>query len=578
MDRAWRPTRNRKSPAIVVVLPLLVGGLLLVPAAGAGGPHLPAHAVAGLRALANSNQSAPWALGVNGTAVTYDSDNHEFFVSNPANDTVLVVNGSTRQMIGRPISVGSAGPSVFDTDNGYVYVVSAGPGGGGGVTVINGTTDAIVPSRIVVGGDPQAIAFDARDNLLFVANYGTHNLSEVNGIDQRVQDDSIFLGDAQSPTTLAFDQRTGILYVGLWDTVAPGMYSGGSVALVNIANWTLQNVSVGSGLGPTSLAYDPKNQQIYETGYQSTLGLASPIVAINGTTENTSTLPNASLNGGSVVVAGNLGWVYFGSDDGPPRAFDTATDSFASAPLAAPGEPAAFDPASGWLLLLAPGTEPGRPPNAIEAVQDTALVPVSFVETGLPSGTAWNVELANSALGNRSSTSTIGFLAWNGSYSFGVTPVAGETTAYSGTIRVDGPTTSMAVAFVPFRFPVTFLELGLPAGFRWSASVVSGPANGLNDSASTTNLVLGLANGTYQVEFSAPGYTTPSGSYSVVVNGSSPANQTVLFTALPASPALSAGLLELFVAVVVGVLVLGGIVVVLVIRSRRPPPRAPPNP
>jgi hypothetical protein len=579
MDGLHRPARDRWHRTSVLALTLVVGGLLFAPPStgprvpAAMGPPSVARIAMGLHPLPDSNASQPWTLGVNGSAVTFDPRSENFFVSDPGNGTVLIVNGSTRHLAGRPLPVPGAGPSAFDSDNGYVYVVSAGPGGWGGVTVLNGTTGAIVPSNIIVGGSPSAVAFDARDNLLFVANSGTQNISVVNGVDQRVQGNSIFLGDARSPATLAFDQRTGVLYVGIWDTVAPGTYSGGWVGLVNGANATLENLSVGSDLDPTSLAYDPQNQEIYETGYQPTQGEPSPIAAINGTTENTTTLPNEGpgLNGGSIVVAGDLGLVYFGSDDGPPRVFDTSTTTFVSAPLPAPGEPAAFDPTSGWLLLVAPGTELSVPPGPVEAVDDTALVPASFVETGLPSGTRWQVGLADSTVVNTSTTPTIGFLAWNGSYSYEVSPVPGQSTAYSGTFLVQGPASSMSVPFTPFGFPVTFVELGLAADTNWSASVASGTSSRVNQSTSATSLTVNLPNGTYRVEFSAPGYAAPSGAISVVVNGTSPASQTVQFTSVPGTLAGSARLLELILVVVAGALVVGGIVAFWRARSRRPP-------
>ncbi|HTW54998.1 MAG TPA: hypothetical protein VMG36_00920 [Thermoplasmata archaeon] len=117
------------------------------------------------------------------------------------------------------------------------------------------------------------------------------------------------------------------------------------------------------------------------------------------------------------------------------------------------------------------------------------LVPynVSFVESGLPSGTFWSVQLGGGwsrTPGNASNTSEIGFALTNGTYSFSVGCAANNSTVYlptpaSGTVTVNGSAVSVAIAFAPLTYyNVSFVESGLPSGTFWSVSLVgngSGP-------------------------------------------------------------------------------------------------------
>ena len=133
------------------------------------------------------------------------------------------------------------------------------------------------------------------------------------------------------------------------------------------------------------------------------------------------------------------------------------------------------------------------------------LYPVTFVESGLPLGTFWNVTLGNET--DYSSNSTIIFKVMNGTYGYSIPDVNGIASSISnGTIRVNGEPTKVFVTFaVPVNF--TFLEQGLPSGSKWSVFI-----NGAYHNSTSPIISVTLQNGTYSFAVMLPSgyYANPS--------------------------------------------------------------------
>ena len=133
------------------------------------------------------------------------------------------------------------------------------------------------------------------------------------------------------------------------------------------------------------------------------------------------------------------------------------------------------------------------------------LYPVTFVETGLPPSTFWNVTLGNET--NTSSDSAIGFKVMNGTYNYAIPSVKGiEASTPNGTISVNGSPTKVFVTFTgPVNF--TFIEQGLPSGSLWSVWIDGSYHNSTSPEISVT-----LPNGSYNyvVELSSNYYANPS--------------------------------------------------------------------
>jgi hypothetical protein len=102
----------------------------------------------------------------------------------------------------------------------------------------------------------------------------------------------------------------------------------------------------------------------------------------------------------------------------------------------------------------------------------SAVFPVTFTETGLPTGTNWSVTFAGV---NRSSTGgSIGFTSPNGTFGFLVGGVPGYlANPPSGTVVVNGSKAVVTIAWArSIVHPVTFREAGLLApGLTWTVTV-----------------------------------------------------------------------------------------------------------
>ncbi len=150
---------------------------------------------------------------------------------------------------------------------------------------------------------------------------------------------------------------------------------------------------------------------------------------------------------------------------------------------------------------------------------------VSFSERGLPSGITWSVGITTFYHGTASYSSNaygdISTSLSNGSYYYFVQPIKTNSTVYNPVVRsgffiVNGTTTSINVTFFAVEYPVTFTELGLPAGSSWGVNL----SGTFYSSNSTGEVNVNLLNGTYQYTINGPtGYLSNVSAGIVSVSG-----------------------------------------------------------
>ena len=178
------------------------------------------------------------------------------------------------------------------------------------------------------------------------------------------------------------------------------------------------------------------------------------------------------------------------------------------------------------------------------------LYPVTFVETGLPAGTFWNVSLGNET--NVSSNSTIVFKVTNGTYNYTIPNINGITSSPSnGSISIYG---EQAKIFVTFTAAInfTFFEKGLPAGAKWSVYI-----DGSYHNSTSSIISITLPNGTYSYIV-----ILPSGYYASSMHGKVNYSNNLIYIA-----ASSFLLYEIIVAVLV-VIISALLILYLKVRSR----------
>ncbi|MGP8067841.1 MAG: thermopsin family protease [Thermoplasmata archaeon] len=180
----------------------------------------------------------------------------------------------------------------------------------------------------------------------------------------------------------------------------------------------------------------------------------------------------------------------------------------------------------------------------------STLFPVTFTESGLPSGSQWWVNLTN-GLSFSSASTAVTFSVANGTYDYTVAAPAGYQSWEngSGNFTMDAASVSVLVSFATL-VPVTFWESGLVPGWTWSVSVTE-PANessvGGTSSASTIVLDLpgGLPSTPYSGQASAFEFPTVNWSTNVSLAASTvpilfaPVNGTLVMQVAPAGATLT---------------------------------------
>ena len=168
--------------------------------------------------------------------------------------------------------------------------------------------------------------------------------------------------------------------------------------------------------------------------------------------------------------------------------------------------------------------------------------PVTFGESGLPSGRTFAVTVASASenLTTDGGNDSLVFAEPNGSFSYAIADVPGwhqTSLPYHGSVIVSGAAVTPPVAvFTPVTYSVTFSESGIPSGHTWQIAV-NGSAESLTTNGATDLLTwTGLANGTYPYVISdVAGWHQSRLPYSgsVVVNGASVAEPNLVY--LPVS-------------------------------------------
>jgi hypothetical protein len=217
----------------------------------------------------------------------------------------------------------------------------------------------------------------------------------------------------------------------------------------------------------------------------------------------------------------------------------------------------------------------------------TSIYVVTFMESGLPSGTSWSVTLNGTT--HTSTTGAVTFTGANGSYAYSIGVVTGYVPNPSnGTLTVSGAPLSIAVPF-EMVYAVTFIETILPSGTNWSVTLTgsassiilvtplgSGSATLTRWSNGASTIRFYVSNGTYSYSSWASGYSSNTGS--LTVNGQSPPPATVGFTSSSSS---SSGLpmLDYVILGIVVVVVAIGLVAVWQRRRGGGPsgPKVPPT-
>lgn len=575
-------------------------------------------------------------VGAQPRGVAYDPVNREVYVANNASDNVTVINASTLQVVAS-VPVGSNPIGVAaDPATGDVFVANH---GSSNVSVISGATNRVVRTDPTPAG-PYGVAVDNRTDTVFVSDEAAGNLSVISGTSLAgvanisVSVPPLGIADLQG---IAYDVADGLVWVGAGATALVAIDpindsvravvnmdpSGvaydpntGDLCVTNTANTTFEcaqflgsrplvysvafnatglapglswNVTISGVLVGTSSA-GSFPVQFYLRNGSYTFGVGAPYGWTPAVPTGTFRVAGApvALNVTFVPVPEyGVAWIEQGLPTGTPwnvtvgggvgTLSPTGTTLLAaltngSYPFTV-GSPSGFfaTPAQG-LLTVAGANETER--IGFAPALANGMYRLSFRETGLPNGTGWGVALGGAL--ETSSTPTVSFAESNGTYAYVILAVTDYVANSSGTVRVNGSNTSVAVMFQPQSYPVVFVEFGLPNGSRWNVTATN-VTQGFNRTASsvTDAVTIDLPNGTYSIRFTVPpGYTVTFSPDPVTVGGAS-GNQLTVIAHGPPGPAPESGASGIplsWVVLFVGAAVAATAIVVWLLGRRGKPP------
>jgi YVTN family beta-propeller protein len=225
--------------------------------------------------------------------VAVDPLHHRVFVTNLCSDTVSVIDDTNDSIVNDSVGVGGGPEGIaIDPSTGTVYVSDVYDNsiytvnetslsahrllnfsnysqpaalafdpvdqrlfvalyGSSNVSVLNTSSNSLLSTVIPVGAYPQGLLYDASNGLVYVSCSGSSNLTVIDASTLRVV---ASVSTDEGPVALALDPNDGILYV--------DAFNAGSVDLVQTSNNTRIPDSIPVGTAPLGIAYVPGSNQI----------------------------------------------------------------------------------------------------------------------------------------------------------------------------------------------------------------------------------------------------------------------------------------------------------------------------
>jgi len=440
--------------------------------------------------------SAPLNSTNSPIGILSDPVNNYTYVTDSSTNLVYVIDQSG-SIIDR-ITVGQ-NPSqlVFDNNNGYIYVTNS---GSNNVSVINGSNNVV--ASISVGEFPFGIAYDSSNNYLYVANVFSSSVSIIGSYSNNAGEvvANVRLPSDFLPFSSVYDKSAGMVYF--------SNVNGNQIAEVQGTELAGYITVKGS---PAMMAYDGVNGNVYVTDAQTSASTGYgylSVIGSSGTVKANITIPG-SVNPFGITYDQNRNLIYI-SDANSNQMIVFNPDN------------------SQFINRINVGSEPygvsvSQTGNSVEISNFNsgtvsflgyagAVRAVTFLESGLPSGTPWAVSVRNTSLS--SSTGSIMFNETPGHYTFSPSHIDGYKLGINtNSFNLSGKNLVILVTYQKL-FQVNISESGLSSGSPWGFTL-----DGSTYSTYATYLNLPLVNGTYSLVPYAPSANFTAGSTDFTVNG-----------------------------------------------------------
>ena len=259
----------------------------------------------------STNQVTNLKVAAGPTGIAFDPDNKRLYINCMDAGTVFEINATNNAVIAN-VSVnttptrlstlmpplGTAIPQlptqniVYDSSNQRIYLISRiGPGI---VSILNTVTNKVIGTVPVGPYSPFGLAYDASTHNIYATNYASRAQSQgytsiINGTTNKiVANATVGLG----PTGIAYDPQNGNMYV--------ACARSDTVSIIHGAT-NKSNFFLGSQDFPMGVAYNPANHLLYvadQGSYTATLvkaSISSSLLAVNTTTGKVQQIINAGI-------------------------------------------------------------------------------------------------------------------------------------------------------------------------------------------------------------------------------------------------------------------------------------------
>jgi len=412
-----------------------------------------------------------------------------------------------------------SGGLAMDASNGDLYVAEPDY-----VSVISATTDRVV-AIVPVGNQPDTPAVDGVNGKVFVANYGSGNLTVLDGSDNRVLA-SVPL--SMSPLFEQYDPVDGELFV--LESTDDLLFN---LSVISPTNYSvLATIELGPDLA--NIAIDPWNGNLYTLYYACAVTcdtvlpeyVDSNVTIINGSTLKVQAIVTVGELPSAIAIGGPGGDVYVGNFESNNISVISQTTNRVVATVGVPlPSYLTYDPANADLYVSSQGSsnvsivstdsesvvgtlDVGNTPELPLSIYDPESRDVYAIGEwyARENSYGWGCAVISSTADTVLADAPVGF----GPRAFAIDPISGDifVVGDSPTVDVLGP------------WPVTFSTPRLPAGATWNVTLTNESGLETASSAGDPSMTFLVPNGTYQYLISPSlGYSVSPVSGSVDVHG-----------------------------------------------------------
>ncbi len=419
------------------------------------------------------------------STIAYCKNNGEIYVAQCCNNSVLVLNDTNFHLI-KEINVGAFQPYIaINPVNRNLYVLLKQRTK---ADVISTTNNTILYS-VSVGCAPVLVSFDPLNGDSFIVNSLSDSVSEVG---QNSHQTSRTYNTGKDPTSAVFSVYTCSLYVA--DSF------GSNITVINITDNKTTQIPF---FHPSSLQLSNNGILLYVSNSTNEMSVIS---LKNHHDRSAYSVSGTGYKLFKNVANGNIYYETFGDVVVVFRSGSQIPDCFIRIPstgcmgFSISGQRITISLCSGGVIHI---------------MNQKKEYDVRFLETGLPAGTGWYVNITDYRISSQSHSDTVSVPMIYGNYTYAY---QSSNRIYNsscfGTVEINSSSAVITLHFKPVYYHVKFLEDGLPSSGAWCIEV-----NGREISIQDQFKILNLTNGTYDAMASTSSPYYYSTFLSFYVNG-----------------------------------------------------------